>query len=350
MFTSVSHLEKMLFTRELSVLLRSGIPLGEALESLRSKSSSVALSRIISHLLSDIENGQPFSQALSRFPGIFDALSVNLVKIGEASGTLKENLDFLAKQQESSYNLRKKIQAILIYPMVVLSLALVLAAGISIFILPKLIRLFDSFHVALPWTTRALLAVAHFMEVHGLLFFATLFGSFILFRILIALKSVKPYWHGLLLRLPVLGEFFRNVAVTHFCRDIGTMLQSGLPITEALHVEEQVMENKAMARLVKKLSLAVAQGKTLSDELSQKSYSVIPILAVKMIASGEKTGKLDETLLYLQVFFETEVNRKIKNMTVLFEPILLIVIGGVVIFLALAILTPIYSLTGSVKR
>lgn len=350
MFSSISHLEKMLFTRELAVLLRSGVPLGESLESLRSKSSSIALGRVIGKLLSDIENGQSFSQALSRFPDTFDALSVNLVKIGEASGTLKENLDFLAQQQESSYTLRKKIQAILIYPMVVLSMALFLAAGISVFILPKLIRLFDSFHVALPWTTRTLLAVAHFMQAHGALFFAILFAVLLGFRMVVALRSMKPYWHAVLLRLPILGEFFRNIAVAHFCRDIGTMLQSGLPILEALQVEERVMENKAMARLVAKLALAVSQGRTLSEELSHKSYAVIPVLAVKMIASGEKTGKLDETLLYLQTFFETEVDRKIKNMTVLFEPLLLIAIGGVVVFLALAILTPIYSLTGSIKR
>ncbi len=350
MFGSVSHLEKMLFTRELAVLLKSGIPLSEALTSLREKSSSIALGAIIGKLLLDIENGQSFSQALSRFPKVFDALSVNLVQIGEASGTLQENLDFLAYQQESSYTLQKKIQAILIYPAIVLSMALLLSASISIFILPKLIRLFESFHVTLPWTTRTLLAVAQFMQSYGIVFFIGLGVALLLFRGIISLKKVRPYWHLFLLRSPILGELSQNIAIAHFCRDVGTMLKSGLPLFEALIVEERVMENRAMARLVKQLGEAVSQGKTLSSDLSEKQYAVIPVLAAKMIASGEKTGKLDDTLLYLQDFFETEVDRKIKNITVLFEPLLLICIGGVVVFLALAILTPIYSLTGSVKR
>lgn len=346
----VSHLEKLLFTRELAVLLKSGVPLGEALESLKDKTGRGSLRKVIEGLLADIENGQSFSQALARFPKVFDALSVNLVKIGETSGTLKENLDFLAHQQESSYTLRKKIQAILLYPTVVFGMALLLSALISVFILPKLIRLFESFHVTLPWTTQVLLAVAHFMQSYGILFFSVLFLFILVFRFTVALSFVRPYWHALLLRLPVSGELSRYIAIAHFCRDVGTMLKSSLPVLEALTVEEQVMENRAMARLVKGLAVAVSQGRTLSDELTKTSYAVIPAIAVKMIASGEKTGKLDETLLYLESFFEAEVDRKIKNMTVLFEPILLLVIGGIVTFLALAILTPIYSLTGSVKR
>ena len=346
----ISHLDKLLFTREISVLLKSGVPLGEALQSLEEKTSKGELKRTIKALLSDIENGQSFSHALARFPKVFDALSVNLVKIGEASGTLKENLDFLARQLEASYTLRKKIQAILLYPVLVLGIALSLGAMISIFILPKLIRLFDSFQVTLPWSTRALLTIASFMQLHGILFFISLFVIFLLLRIGVMLPLVRPYWHSVLLRLPILGTFFQNIAIAHFCRDIGTMLKSGLPVLEALIIEEQVMENRAMARLVKKLTLAVAQGRTLADELSKKSYTIIPAIAIKMIASGEKTGKLDETLIYLESFFETEVDRRIKNMTVLFEPILLLIIGAVVIFLALAILTPIYSLTGSVRR
>ncbi len=345
----ISHLEKLLFTRELSVLLKSGLPLGEALESLREKSRGT-LREVIGALLNDIENGQPFSVALTRFPKVFNDLSVNLVRIGESSGTLKENLDFLARQEERAYTQKKKIQAILLYPMIVLLLALILSAFISVFILPKLIRLFDSFHVTLPWTTQALLALAHFMQTSGGVFFTTLFLGLFLARMVIALPRVQPFWHALLLRLPITGEVSRYIATAHFCRDLGTMLQSGVPVLEALEVEERVMENRAMARLVKQLAQAVAEGRTLSEELAKQSYRVIPAIALKMIASGEQTGRLAETLLYLEEFFESEVDRRIKNMTVVLEPLLLLIIGAVVVFLALAILTPIYSLTGSLKR
>jgi len=346
----MSHLEKLLFTRELSVLLHSGVPLGETLESLHNKTKRGDLRTLTETLLADVENGQSFAHSLERFPKVFDPLYVNLVKLGEASGTLGENLDFLTRQLEGSYALRKKIQSIMLYPMIVLSMALLLGALISVFILPRLIKLFDSFDVVLPLSTQILLALATFMQQYGFFFFLGIFSFILLFRFTVGLTFVKPYWHRILLHLPLFGGLVRDVAVAHFCRDMGIMLQSGLPIIEALSVEEKVMTNRAFARLVAGLSQAVSQGKTLSDELSRSRYESVSPLAIKMISAGERTGKLSETFLYLENFFEQETDRKIKNMTVLFEPILLIFIGMIVTFLAVAILTPIYSLTGSVKR
>jgi len=238
----------------------------------------------------------------------------------------------------------------MLYPMIVLSMALLLGALISVFILPRLIKLFDSFDVVLPLSTQILLALATFMQQYGFFFFLGIFAFILLFRFTVGLTFVKPYWHRILLHLPLFGGLVRDVAVAHFCRDMGIMLQSGLPIIEALSVEEKVMTNRAFARLVAGLSQAVSQGKTLSDELSRSRYESVSPLAIKMISAGERTGKLSETFLYLENFFEQETDRKIKNMTVLFEPILLIFIGMIVTFLAVAILTPIYSLTGSVKR
>lgn len=348
-FSSPSRLETLLFTRELAVLLRSGVSLGEALQSLEEKAPR-SFRIVLRTLLMDVENGQSLAHALERFPKTFDPLFINLVKLGEASGTLRENLDFLTRQLEESYALRKKIQGVMLYPTIVLSLALVLGSLMSIFILPRLIRLFDSFDVVLPLSTRVLLNIAAFMEAHGVAFFLTLFGCLFLCRFVVALPSVKPHWHRFLLRLPILGGLFRDVAIAHFCRDMGVMIGSGLPILEALQVEESVMGNRAFAQLVAALSLSMAQGKTLADELSKQRYAVVSPLAVKMIATGERTGKLGATFLYLEHFFEAEADRKIKNMTMLFEPLLLVVIGLIVAFLALAILTPIYSLTGSVRR
>jgi general secretion pathway protein F len=301
-------------------------------------------------ILSDIENGQPLSGALGKFPKDFDSLYLNLVKIGEASGTLSENLGFLSRELDSAYVLRKKIQGILIYPAIVLSMALVLGAGISIFILPRLTKLFDSFDIVLPLSTRILLFIAGFMERHGVVFFAGLAVFIFLCRLILALPIIRPYWHRMLLSLPVVGGFFRDIAMAHFCRDMGVMLQSGLPIFTALSTEERVMQDRAMARLVASLAGAVSQGRSLSEELSRPQYAHIPSMAARMIAAGEKTGRLAETFAYLEAFFSDEVDRRIKGMTVVFEPVLLLIVGLIVAFLALAIMTPIYSLTGSIQR
>lgn len=350
LFSSISTIEKLLFTREVSILLKSGVALGDALTSLREKAGSGGISRVLDGLIQDVQNGQQLSHALERFPEVFDHLYLNMVRIGEASGTLNENLDFLSRQLDSAYTLRKKIQGIILYPSIVMTLALLLGAGISVFILPRLVKLFSSFDVALPLSTRVLLKIAAFMEAHGIVFFIAIFASFMAFRLCVHWRPIRPYWHRFLLSLPGFSEFFQAVAVAHFCRDMGVMLQSGLPILEALRTEERVMENRAIARLIASLAQAVAQGKALSDELEHERYRIISPLAVKMIAAGEKTGRLSDTFLYLEAFYETEVDRKIKNMTVLFEPLLLLIIGLIVAFLALAILTPIYSLTGAVKR
>ncbi len=346
----ISHLEKLLFTRELSVLLKSGVPLRDALYSIQEKSRSAVFRRMLDEILRDIENGQLLSHAFARFPKTFDALYLNLVRIGETSGTLKENLEFLSRQLDDSYTLRKKVQGILLYPSIVLGMALLLGAGISIFILPRLLRLFESFDVALPLSTRALLFVAGLMREHGILIFSGIFLCILAWRIIIALPAVKPFWHRFLLSLPIVGNFFHDTAIAHFCRDMGIMLESGLPVFEALSIEEKVVENRFLAQLIQMLSRAVGEGRSIADELSRDRYDIISPLAVKMIAAGERTGRLSETFLYLERFFESEVDRKVKNMTVLFEPVLLIFIGGIVAFLALAILTPIYSITGSVHR
>lgn len=350
MFSPIGALEKMLFTRELAVLLKSGVTLGEALQSLGEKSGSKNMRVIAEDILHDVENGQTFSHALTRFPKVFDNLYVNLVQVGETSGTLQENLSFLSQQLQESYTLRKKIQSIVLYPLIVLGLALSVGAAVSIFILPRLIRLFESFDVALPLSTRILLGIAGFMEAHGVIFFTLLIAGIILFRVAITFSFFQFYWHRFLLSVPIGGSFFRDIAIAYFCRDMGVMLRSGVPLLEALFIEERVMPNRAFAAYIKSLALAVSQGRSLAEELSRKQYEHISPLAVKMIAAGEKTGRLSETFVYLENFFSSEIDRKIKNMTVLFEPILLFFIGGIVIFLALAILTPIYSLTGSVRR
>jgi type II secretory pathway component PulF len=346
----VSHIEKLLFTRELSVMLRSGVPIGEALTSFCAQAKRGPMKQLALSLLADIENGQLFSAALARFPKAFDALYINLVRIGETSGTLPENLAFLSREMDSSYAFRRKIQGIILYPALVLSMALVLGAAISIFILPRLIRLFDSFDIVLPLSTRILLSIASVMERYGIVIFAALFAVIILWRVLIALPAIKPLWHRVILSLPVFGSFSCDVALAHFCRDMGVMLKSGLPLFEALTTESAAMENRAVARLAQSLAVAVSQGRSLSVELVRPEYTIIPPLAIRMIAAGEKTGRLAETFTYLEEFYESETDRRIKGMTVLFEPLLLVAIGLVVAFLAAAIMTPIYSLTGSIHR
>lgn len=346
----VGFLDKLLFTKHLSVMIQSGITTAEALQSLEEQVRPGAWKSVLKQVRSDVENGATLSYAFGKYPKVFDTLYVNLIAIGEESGTLQENLNFLAKQLAKEYALRKKVQGILLYPMIVLTIAFTMSGFISVFILPKLADLFRSFDVTLPLATRILLFIAAVMKAHGIAIFTGIAVAFVLFRLAIKVSFIKPLWHRFLLRLPLLGPFLKNVALAALCRDLGIMLKSGLPITRALQVSQTSMENVVFSRYVAAIQASVARGETISGTLSAGEFPHMPSLVAKMIAVGEKTGKLEDSFLYLGDFFEEEVDDSAKNFSTVLEPVLLLLIGLVVAFVALAIISPIYSLTGSVRR
>lgn len=350
MFDQVGQVEKMLFTKELSVLLKSGVPLHEALVSLAHQSKFSSMKRILEQVIVDAENGQTLVHAFGRYPRVFDALYVNLLAIGEQSGNLVMNLEYLSDQLDRSYILRKKIQGILLYPAIVFSSAGLLGALISVFILPKLVRLFDSFNVALPLSTRVLLWFAALMRDFGKEMLLGVFLLVVFLRLFVLIPPIRSIWHRIILSLPFLGPFLKNVSLALLFRDLGVMLQSGLPISRAVEIESGIMSNLAYARMLREWQETLLQGKSIAEGIEGKYGFLLPEIVVKMIAAGEQSGKLDETFLYLSDFLDAEVDRTAKNFTVLLEPILLLIIGGIVAFLALAILTPIYSLTGSIHR
>lgn len=346
----IQNVEKLLFTRELSVLLKSGVPLRDALLSIAEQSQFSSMRRIIEIVIKDIENGQSFSRALERHPKVFSHLFVSLIGIGERSGALSKNLEFLALQLEKNYQLKKKIQSVLLYPTIVLATSVVLTGLISVFVLPKLIRLFASFDMLLPLSTRILLSFSILMKEYGI---ALLMGAIILLVMLRAvtlLSIVRPLWHRLLLRIPIVGDFLRSLYLAQFFRDMGVMLGSGLSISQALSVEEKAAQNWVFSDMARGLNQSSFEGRTLSTELMNRYSSIAPSVVTKMIFAGEQSGRLSETLLYLGDFLDEEVDRNAKNFTVVLEPALLLVIAAVVVFLALAILSPIYQLTGSVHR
>ena len=349
-FSSVSYLDKVSFTKHLSVMIKSGIVISEAVETLIPQTRNPYFKTILSTILSDIENGQPFSQSLARYPKVFDSLYISLVKVGEESGTLDENLIYLAQKLKKDYSLRKKIQSVMLYPTIVVTVAFGMGGYMSIFVLPQLINFFTSLNAKLPVTTQVLLWFAELMKNYGIVIFAGLGVFLVLLQMLLRTSKVKPYWHRFLLRIPVFGQFIENVQMAAFCRNLGVMLQSGLTITSALDIAESGADNMVYKSYIGRIQNAVDRGKNIASELSTGGFSHFPMIAVKMIAVGEKTGKLDESLLYLGDYFEEEVDTTAKNFATIIEPIIFIVIGLIVAFLAFAIITPIYELMGSINK
>jgi type IV pilus assembly protein PilC len=350
LFEHVTFLDKFLFTKHLSVMIRSGIPLSEAVESIYAQSQNPAMKRLLRRVQRDIQNGQTLEKALSNFPKVFDPFYLNLIRIGEESGNLEKNLDYIAAQLKKNNEFEKNIRSALLYPGIVLMIAGIAGAGISLFVLPQLISLFTSLSIDLPLPTKILLFFAQLMKGYGFLIIGGIIALGIVFRMLIAYPPVTKHWHKFLLQLPVLGVFFQNVQVAFFCRNLGIMLQSGLPILNALEVQYKATTNYIYKLYVAHIIHGVEKGHSIGGTLTKANFRYMPLIATKMIGIGEKTGKLDESLMYLGDFFSEEVDEYSKNFSTIIEPVMLLVIGLAVAFLALAIISPIYQLTSGIHR
>lgn len=348
--SKVSFLDKLLFTKHLSVMLKSGIPIGEAITTIKEQASNPLFKTILEGLVKEIQNGQNLATALAKYPKIFDPLYVNLIKIGEESGSLETNLEYLAEQQKKDYDFRKKVQGAMLYPLIILFATVVVGGFTSIYVLPKLVDLFTSLNVKLPISTQILLFVALAMKNYGIIIIAFFIALLIGIQFVLRMPKVKPIYQKYLLSLPVMGLYLQNIQLTSMCRNLGLMLKSGLPISQALETEISATNNLIYKGYVQKMRQSIEKGKSLENELSGPTYKFIPKIMAKMIGVGEKTGKLEESLLYLGDFFEDEVDSTTKNLANILEPILLLGIGLVVGFVAISIISPIYDLTGSIKR
>ncbi len=347
--TGVSFQEKLLFTKHLATMIHAGIPMAEALQTLLEQTNSKSMKNILSTVIEQIKNGKSLTDALSEYPKVFDLFYTSLVQIGEKSGTLEESLDFLAKQLGKDYALRKKIQGALLYPGLVFFSTAIMGGFISLFVLPQLVDFFDAFDFPLPLPTKILLFVANVMKDYGIVIFAGIGLFFFGLSLFVKLKPIKPYWHAFLLKIPMIGKLIAYGQLARFTRNFGILLQSGLPVDQSLEITSKTMSNITYSQVILKLSQSLKKGESLHTTLHEKKISSIPPLVAKMIGVGEKTGNLDTSLLYLGNFYEDEIDEISKNLSTILEPILLLGIGLVVGFVALAIIGPIYELTGSIR-
>lgn len=348
--SKVSFTDKLLFTKHMSIMIKSGITVSDAIDTLALQAKSNKFNQVLTQVDKDIKNGQTLAKSFLKHPKIFDNLYVSLIDVGEKSGTLEESLNYLANQLSKEYSLHKKIQGALLYPEIVIVATSLIGFGMSLFVLPKLTDLFTSLGAKLPLTTQILLFFANLMKNHGGVITIALIVIIVLSKILVILPSVRPKWDRIALSIPIFGELLQNQQLASICRNLGVMLKSGLPITQSLSIQQTATSNYVFKDYIKRLQKSVDKGKEIGKELDTGAYSKFSPIAVKMIEVGEKTGKLDEVFVYLGDFFEEEVDNIAKNLSVVLEPIVLLVIGLVVGFVALAIISPIYDLTGSIKK
>lgn len=342
----ISFKDKIVFSRNLSVMIKAGMTLDQSLNILSEQTTNPGLGKIIAKVNEDIKGGKTFSESLAVYPRVFSELYVNIVAASERGGTLSQSLEHLSLQLSQQYDLRAKIRGALFYPVLVVTATLVTGVLLSIFVLPKITRLFVSFKAELPLTTRILISFSELITNSGLI--VILIVVLIVAAVLFFTRSrfFRPVWHRLLLSLPIVGTMSRYFNLALFTRTLGTLSVSGVAISEALEITGNTLRNVKYRAVIEEVVPLQKTGETLGNLLMQHP-SLFPPIVHRMIAVGEESGNLEEVLNFLAEFYENEIDYISKNLSTILEPLLLIVIGVIVGVIALAIITPIYQITGS---
>jgi len=348
-FFRLSTKEKMLFARNLEVMVRSGMQILQSLEILKVQTKSRIFQKIIDQLILDLKNGHYLADGLARYQNIFGDFFINLVRVGEASGTLGENLKYLAEELKKRDELQKKIRGAMAYP-VVIFVATIGITSIMIFIIfPKILPVLTSLNVELPFVTRAFIAISKFMTKYGYLVGLGLAGFMVGFWSILKVPSIRFGWHKIILLVPLVGDMSKSINIISFSRTIGLLLKAGIKIVEALEITANTLSNLVYRQEV----LRVAEGVRKGDPMSKyfiESPKLFPAIFSQMVIVGENTGKLDESILFLADFYETELDESTKSLATFIEPIMLLIMGAIVAFVALAIITPIYAITQTLGR
>ncbi|OGG52888.1 hypothetical protein A3H16_03420 [Candidatus Kaiserbacteria bacterium RIFCSPLOWO2_12_FULL_53_8] len=336
--------EQALFAKRLGMILRSGMPIMEGLQMLGGSVRSRSATYMYGHLIEHVESGQPLSTGLEKFRKIFGEFCINIVRVGESSGTLHENLEYLAEELKKKTALRKKVLGALVYPAIIVVATVGISLVLTVYIFPKITPIFQSFKAQLPLTTRMLIAISDFLIHDGLWLFigvvATVVCCLFLFRI--------PRFHlsvdHLLLKLPLFGKLSQYYNLANCSRTLGLLLKSDMGIVSALTIVTKSSRNLAYRIALASVTKEVMKGQKISTQLT-KNPKLFPPLFSQMIEVGEQTGNLSSSLMYLSDMYEEEISDLTKNLTTLIEPILMLLMGIIVGFIAISIITPIYGIT-----
>ena len=348
MFTRVSLAERILFVKHMSMMIHSGMTEVESLRLIRSQIRSKGFLKILDDVIGNIENGQSLSSALSHYRHIFGDLFINIIKIGEISGTLSENMDYLALEMRKSQALRSKVRGALIYPAVILMATIGVVGGLIFFILPKILPIFKSLKVELPFTTRALMFVSESLQTHYFIIGGVILAVIIIIFVLRSIPATRYMMHRVLLSTPIFGNISIGFNMANMTRILGMLLKSGEKIVQAVSITADASSNLVYKKALEEAVVEIQKGKTLYVFFEERE-KLFPPTVSRMIEVGEKTGNLDNNLAYLAEFYENEVDEVTKNLSGILEPILLVVMGVAVGFVALAIITPIYGITQGLK-
>ncbi|MDE2030770.1 MAG: type II secretion system F family protein [Patescibacteria group bacterium] len=347
-FGRVSLSEKIIFTNNLSGMLTAGLPLTRALLVLQKQNKNQTFNKILNSLIDDINSGNTLSDGMSKYPKVFSSLFVSMVHAGEESGSLPKSLSEVGLNLKKAYDLSKKVKSALIYPVIILCAIILIGVLMMIFVVPTLTKTFKDMGADLPASTKFIIWLSDTVSNHTILFLLFLLSIAAAIILFVKLRATQKYLDYLILRVPVVNNISKEVNTARTARTLSSLLSSGVDMSRALTITKEVVQNIYYKKLISQAITSIEKGSPLSASFKDNTQ-LYPVMMGEMIEVGEETGNLSKMLLDIANFYESEVDNKTKDLSVIIEPVLMLLIGGAVGFFAVSMISPIYSVMSNIK-
>jgi type IV pilus assembly protein PilC len=349
-FTIGGVKQKMLvtFTRQFSTLQDAGLPVLRSLRILERQMKPSVLKNGLIDVVDDVESGASLSEAMSKQPKCFNKLYVNMVKAGEAGGALEVILQRLADFLEKGQSLKRKVIGAMVYPAVVIFVAIAILTFIMVAIIPKFKKIFDEFGLTLPWATQTLIRISNWMSEYWWTIPLFPMGLYLLMKLIRLTRAGNYALDRATLWIPVIGDLVEKTIVARTMRTLGTLVSSGVPILEAINIVKETANNAVFERMFQRIFESIREGDTIADPL--KESRLVDDMVVNMVEVGEETGDLDTMLYKIADFYDEEVDTAVKSLISLLEPIMIVFLGGVIGFIVIALFLPLIKLLEGLSK
>jgi type IV pilus assembly protein PilC len=338
-----------IFTRQFATMINAGLPLVKCLSILSEQTENAVLAGIVEDVQHEVEMGRSLSEALGKHPDTFKQLYTSMVRAGEIGGVLDDVLLRIANTLESEDDIRRKIKSAMTYPAAMLGISVILLLVMLIFVVPTFVKMFEQMGAKLPALTSLIVKMSRFMtSIFGVLTLALLVGGWFLFKKWTKGPSGRRKVDAVKLKLPVFGVLLHKMSMSRFSRTLGTLVSSGVPILQALEITADTVGNVLVAEAVENVRSGVKEGESIAHPLSQSAF--FPPMVTQMLAIGEETGALDTMLNKVADFYDSEISSTVESLTSLLEPLMIVVLGGVVGTIVVALYLPIFSLIGQFSK
>src|SRR6267378_2450482 len=343
----IAQKDIVIFTRQFATMIDAGLPLVQCLDILASQLDNLAFREVLTRVKVKVESGSTLADALKDHPKVFDTLFVELIAAGEIGGILDTILNRLSAYIEKNEKLKSKVKGAMVYPSIVLTVAIGVTVVLLLFVTPTFEKMFKDFGGAMPTPTQIVIDLSTWLQHYIGYLIAFIIAAVIAFRAWIAWPRGRVQWDSFVIRTPIFGQLVRKVAVARFTRTLGTMISSGVPILDALEVVAKTAGNAVVEKAIRYTKEKIAEGKTIVQPLSETK--VFPPMVVQMIGVGEATGAMDQMLSKIADFYDDEVDAAVAALTSMIEPVMMVFLGGVVGGFLIAMYLPIFSIAGAVK-